>query len=180
MGRQGSKSEQVTKGQVFVTLKSACIKNTQSSTIGSGATFNKLVPICALIQGCILSAPLYCFSPSQKISDDMPEKVRSNSPNNKDCIKGIILRRLNANCSAAATHELPQSTRWIITSRGLRLMHCGSCLAAATNLKVAAVIHEPLSTSHYPRGSSWIVARALQQSCNARSAAAAAAGVGRI
>ena len=131
MGRQGSKSEQVTKGHVFVTLKSACIKNTQSSTIGSGATFNKLVPICALIQGCILSAPLYCFSPSQKISDDMPEKVRSNGPNNKDCIKGIILWHLNAYCSAAATHELPQSMSCLnLLDGSLHLVDCGSCIAA--------------------------------------------------
>ena len=38
---------------------------------------------------------------------------------------------------------LPQSTRWIIT---FYLVDCGSCIGAATNLKVAAALHEPQCT----------------------------------
>ena len=79
---------------------------------------------------------------------------------NWDRMKGLILRHLNAFCGSrnpwAATIHKPQSTshkstRWIITSRALRLMDCGSLIAAAT-------IHE---MDHYIL---WIVAaRGLQQ-----------------
>ena len=44
-----------------------------------------------------------------------------------DCIKGLILRRLNAYCGTAAIHEPPQCTRRNV----VHLVHCSSCIEAA-------------------------------------------------
>ena len=76
----------------------------------------------------------------------------------RDRIKGLILRCINAYCGAATIHEVPQYMKCCSTQdSSLSFVYCGSCTAAAMNLKVSrrstqdelyipAAVHKPQYT----------------------------------
>ena len=62
---------------------------------------------------------------------------------NRDRIKGIKLRHINASCGTAAVHEVPQYMRYFFIPRVPRLVYCGLCTAAAMYMAALAAVHEP-------------------------------------